>query len=411
VSALWHSPYWGHAWQVTGELAPWLLLGAAVAGLLHVLLPPGFVRRQLRGRSGVLKAVALGVPLPLCSCGVIPAGIGLKADGASDGASVGFLTATPQTGVDSILVSGGMLGLPFALMKVVAALVTGLASGLLVDAAAASKDDDEAENPASAHDSHERTVGAALAHAVDMIRMIWRWLVFGILVSAALSTWLPAGSLGHWGLDGGVLAFGLVLFASVPLYVCATASVPIAAALVAGGMSTGAAMVFLMAGPATNVATLGAVWRAFGGRTLAIYLGTIVVGSVGFGLAYDALVQGGAFGAMAAGHVHHHGGMSWPALLSAVALIGMFVFFAGDQARSAYGQWRAAMADNDKRVIKVEGMTCGGCAARLERVLQRDGGVESASVSYEAGQAEVQGAVTIERITELVEGAGFDVVA
>ena len=101
-------------WQVTVELAPWLLLGSLVAGVLHVVLPPGFVHRRLRGRGGVVKAVLLGVPLPLCSCGVIPAGLGLKRDGASNGAAIGFLASTPQTGVDSVLVSASFLGWPFA---------------------------------------------------------------------------------------------------------------------------------------------------------------------------------------------------------------------------------------------------------------------------------------------------------
>ena len=115
------------------ELAPWLLLGTLIAALLHGLLPQNFVQRHLQGKGGVAKAVLLGVPLPLCSCGVIPAGLGLKKDGASDGASVGFLISTPQTGVDSILVSASFLGWPFALFKVVSATVTGIVGGYLAD--------------------------------------------------------------------------------------------------------------------------------------------------------------------------------------------------------------------------------------------------------------------------------------
>ena len=113
-------------WEVVVSLAPPLVLGAIIAGAIHVLLPPDFVGRQLRGRVGVLKSVLLGVPLPLCSCGVLPTALGLKRDGASDGASVGFLISTPQTGVDSILVSGSFLGWPFALFKVLSAAVTGV---------------------------------------------------------------------------------------------------------------------------------------------------------------------------------------------------------------------------------------------------------------------------------------------
>ncbi|MFT5442843.1 MAG: uncharacterized membrane protein YraQ (UPF0718 family), partial [Myxococcota bacterium] len=115
------------------ELSPWFLLGMVVSGLLHGLLPRDFIKRQLQGRTGIAKAVSLGIPLPLCSCGVIPAGLGLKRDGASNGASMGFLISTPQTGVDSILVSASFLGWPFALFKVLAAAVTGLLGGWLSD--------------------------------------------------------------------------------------------------------------------------------------------------------------------------------------------------------------------------------------------------------------------------------------
>ena len=109
------------AWEVTLELAPWLLLGTVVATILHLVIPPGLIHRRLRGPGGVLAAVVLGVPLPLCSCGVIPAGIGLRRDGASRGASVGFLISTPQTGVDSVLVSASFLGWPFAFFKLAVA--------------------------------------------------------------------------------------------------------------------------------------------------------------------------------------------------------------------------------------------------------------------------------------------------
>ena len=129
-------------WAVLLELAPWLLLGAGVAGLLHVALPEGFIHRAFRGRLGVLKAVTLGVPLPLCSCGVIPAGLGLKKDGASDGASIGFLVATPQTGVDSVLVSASFLGWPFADDDRAPAVIAEFVAACAAEAAAAASRQD-----------------------------------------------------------------------------------------------------------------------------------------------------------------------------------------------------------------------------------------------------------------------------
>ena len=120
-------------WTTLCELSPWLLLGMLISGILHVVLPKSFVRRRFRGFGGVVKSVLLGVPLPLCSCGVIPAGIGLKNDGASDGAAVGFLISTPQTGIDSVLVSASFFGWPFAIFKMFAAAVTGILGGWLTE--------------------------------------------------------------------------------------------------------------------------------------------------------------------------------------------------------------------------------------------------------------------------------------
>lgn len=392
-----------NAWNVLLELAPWLLLGAAVAGLLHGLVPPGFIRGQLRGTSGVIKAVLFGVPMPLCSCGVIPAGVGLKRDGASDGAATGFLIATPQTGVDSILVSASFLGLPFAIAKVLAALVTGVAGGLLVERFGGGGSEEGVQPPT---DGPRPGALDMVAHGVDMIRMIWRWLVFGVLVSAALSTWLPPDALTVFQGDGQLLAFGAVLLASVPLYVCATASVPIAAALVAGGLPTGAAMVFLMAGPATNVATLGAVYRAFGGRTLLIYLSTIVAGSVVFGLGYEQLI-----GPLAGGQVHaHHDHTTWWATAAAVLLLGLFARFLFEELRARLARWRMHMSEQRQLVMGVEGMTCNGCSSRLERVLQKAEGVQSATVSLDDKRATIVGDITPEQVTALIEGAGFDAV-
>lgn len=403
------SAYLLEVWNVLLELAPWLLLGAVAAGVLHGVVPPDLIKRHLSGRGGVLKAVFLGVPLPLCSCGVIPAGIGLKKDGASDGAAVGFLTATPQTGVDSILVSASFLGWPFALAKVAAALATGITSGLLTDIVSPGTAD--AQLAAAGSGEGERAHGAAmwremLDHGIDLIRMIWGWLVFGVLLSAALTTFLPAGGLGGWSGVGIGAAFALALVVSLPLYVCATASVPIAAALVAAGMPTGAAMVFLMAGPATNVATLGAVYRTFGARVVGVYLGTIVVGSAAFGLLYESLL-----GQVTVSAVGHHDHATWWAQLAAAALVAMLAWFAGEDLRLWLARRRAAAVQAEQCSVGVEGMTCGGCASRLERTLLALDGAEAVEVSLEGKRAIVSGTVSEAAVREAVQRAGFDAVA
>jgi len=390
-------------WDILLELAPWLLLGMAVAGLLHAVVPGDLIQRHLRGRAGVLKAVALGVPLPLCSCGVIPAGLGLKKDGASDGASVGFLIATPQTGVDSIFVSASFLGWPFALFKVVSALVTGLVGGWLTDAA--TRRSEPAEGAPACATEATGGVRGAVEHALDILSGIWRWLVFGVLVSAALNVYLPDGSLASLATIGALGTAMAVLAVSVPLYVCATASVPIAAALVAGGMPTGAALIFLMAGPATNVATLGAVYRGLGGRALAIYLSTIIAGSIGFGLAFDFLLETGTTAAMA-----HHEHATWWAMASAVVLLALLGGFALRDTRRGLRGWLAGRHTGGSRLeVGVAGMNCNNCVNKLTGALEQQDGVESVRVDLNPGRAVVHGDIDLQRVQKAIREAGFQV--
>lgn len=387
-------------WSILVELAPWLFVGAGAAAALHVALPPGWLERQLSGYGGVVKAVALGVPLPLCSCGVIPAGLGLKRDGASDGSAVGFLISTPQTGVDSVLVAATFLGWPFAVFKVAAAAITGLVGGWLVEATSP-----PAEARVIAREApRARTWRDGFDHGLELIRSIWGWLVFGVLASALLTTVIPAGGLAATPLGSGPLAVLAALLIAVPLYVCATASVPIAASLVAAGLPTGAALVFLMAGPATNVATIGAVAKGFGRRVTAIYLGTVVIGSLVLALLFDRVWGGTALAA-----VSHHEHATWWGQLSAVGLVGLIGWFAAEDLRGWLRSFGGDMGASGDRVVelKVEGMNCGGCSSKLDGFLRRVDGVTGVDVSHEAGRATVRGTATEQALIAAVRAAGF----
>jgi uncharacterized membrane protein YraQ (UPF0718 family)/copper chaperone CopZ len=390
-------------WNVLLALAPWLLLGAGISGLMHGLLPPGFVSHNLRGKLGVLKAVGIGIPLPLCSCGVIPAALGLKRQGASSGAAVGFLIATPQTGVDSIFVSGSFLGWPFALFKVAAAVVTGVLGGLLTDAVD-SRDSEPAALACAREESAKtrRDLRGMVEHSLELLRTIWVWVAVGVVVSAAIELVVPPGYLSGLGSYGRWGALLVTLAIAAPLYVCATASVPIAAALVVAGMPPGAALVFLIAGPATNVATIGAVYRALGARALGAYLGSIVGGSLLAGLVFDSLLPQSAVTA-----IHHHHEAAWWAVTSAVVVLGLLGWFAVDDARHWLGHQRARARGESTIEVPVFGMTCSGCAARLERSLGRADGVLSAVVTLESGKAVVRGRTSESRVRELIEQAGL----
>ncbi|MCA9083218.1 MAG: permease [Planctomycetaceae bacterium] len=388
-------------WSIWLQLAPWLLLGAVIAGILHVVLPTGWLHRQLSGRAGVLKAVLFGVPLPLCSCGVIPVGLGLKKSGAGNGATVGFLISTPQTGVDSILVSASFLGWPFAVLKVVVALITGIVGGLLTDFVVPPADVSMQVPVESA--IRPRKLQAFRDHTLMLIQSVWGWLVTGVIVSAVITVMAPQEFVSNLPGTSGIPALLVTLLISLPLYVCATASVPIAAALVASGLPPGAALVFLMAGPATNVATLGAVYRTLGLKSLVVYLVTIVAGSLIAGIGFNSVLAG-----TVSRHLHEHSGGPL-AVFSGVLLAGLIAWFATQDLQRWWHKRRSAKIGDGSQmtVVKVAGMTCNGCAGRLERVLKATDGVRQASVSFADGEARVEGTASADRIRRTVENAGF----
>lgn len=413
-------------WNVLLQLAPWLLLGALLGSLLHVLLPKNLIRRQFSGYGGTVKAVVLGVPLPLCSCGVIPAGIGLKRTGASNGAAMGFIISTPETGVDSILVSANFLGWPFALYKLAAAAVTGVAGGwwverLNVDEVAVETEGADDAGEASREDADDvvgdgrimRSISAMIDHGGELLQSIWRWVAIGVLASAAIEVllpqqaWIDLAALGTFG------AAAAALVISLPLYVCAVASVPIAAALVANGLPLGAALVFLMAGPATNVATVGAVYRAFGRKVTAVYLTTVIVSSVAFAVLFETLIGGTA---LQLGPAHEHGAPWW-AFSSALLVLLIFAWFGVQEFRRWRRNVRAdrwsteqvAAGEPDGRAVEiaVTGMTCGHCAETVESALLAAPGVQAARVDLTGGTATVWGAAAASALREAVQDAGF----
>jgi uncharacterized membrane protein YraQ (UPF0718 family)/copper chaperone CopZ len=397
-------------WIILCQLAPWLLLGMILSGMLHVLLPRDFVRRKFHGIGGIVKAVLLGVPLPLCSCGVIPAGIGLKNQGASDGASVGFLISTPQTGIDSVLVSASFFGWPFAVFKVFAAAITGFIGGWLTDVTRP-LDHEELTGDVKVHDhlTHSEVPGqskwvAAWQHAVEILRSIWIWLLIGVFVSAAIEV-LGLNQYLIQITDYGLFpAMVLVLLISAPLYVCATASVPIAAALVQSGLPPAVALVFLMAGPATNLTTMGAIRTRFGFRVLLVYLSTLVVGSFLFAAIFDWVLTSSVTNADS--HVHDH--TQWWSILSALFTLGLIATFVWSYLTKSIAR---RMVDRSLQSfdVKVDGMHCGNCVSRLETELSKAAGVEAVEVNLESGTAKIFGLADRNTIVDVIEKLGFHV--
>ncbi len=328
-------------WLTTVEMAPWLLLGLLIAGLIHLFLPEGFIRRYLGGgRFGaVLRAVLIGVPMPLCSCGVVPAALGLKKDGASNGASMGFLISTPQTGVDSILVSATFLGWPFAIFKVLSAFISGLLGGVVVNAteSGGSPTEPEPEKAApcccgnNSGKTAQRSWGDIFKFGfVELLGDFYRWLAFGIVAAGIIAALVPQDSLKEYWWAQGVSGLLAMLIISLPMYICATASVPLAASLVVAGMSPGAALVLLMAGPATNVATIAIIGRSFGRKNAVIYLVTVAVVSILAGWFFDSVLSAAP---PATEHMHNALPMALQITAAVILVSAMLVLAARDVAK------------------------------------------------------------------------------
>lgn len=288
------------------EMSPYILLGFLIAGVIYAFVPQNLFARHLSsgGWKAVVKAAAVGIPLPLCSCGVLPTAIGMRRKGASRAASTSFLISTPQTGVDSIAATWSLLGPAFAVIRPVAALIIAFFGGMAVGYG---NDDDND----GCHDEHDECCCHCCCHDeelesdasrsfgqkcllalkygfVDLVGSIGGWLTAGLLIAAVITVYVPADffAITQWP----IVSMILVLIIAIPMYVCATGSIPIAMSLIMKGLSPGTAFVLLMAGPAANFASFSLVAKEMGRKSAVIYLISIIAGAVAFGLSIDYLL-------------------------------------------------------------------------------------------------------------------------
>jgi uncharacterized membrane protein YraQ (UPF0718 family) len=352
------------------ESAPWLLMGFSVAGLMKAFVPSQVLAKHL-GEPGLLatiKAALLGAPLPLCSCGVIPAALGLRRSGASKAATTSFLISTPETGVDSVTVSYAMMGPFMAIIRPIAAISTAITAGLLVgpdkdehapqssepvQSCCASKtaEPESAESccsKVSEENSAADSIGSRLRDSmkftfVDLIRDISLWLMIGLGIAAMVKTYVPTEFLTQWG--DGFMAFVVMALIGVPMYICALASTPIAAGLLFSGVSPGATLVFMLVGPATNIATIGLVRNELGNRALAAYLGSVVGVGFGFGYLTNYLASQWNIDFLAQTQTTHAMINTPIATASAIVLAGLIVFALGSKYQANIKQKHSPLVD------------------------------------------------------------------
>lgn len=415
------------------SMAPYLLLGFLLAGLMHAFVPPTLYRRFLGGASfrSVCNAALLGIPLPLCSCGVIPTAMSLRKEGASKGATVSFLIATPQTGVDSIIATYALMGLPFALIRPIVALITALLGGTLVnvfepsDAATRTADTEDARCGESLPTSLMQRIKSALHYAfVEMMQDIGKWLVMGLLVAGLITVFVPNTFFAQFA-DSPLLSMLLVLACAIPMYLCATGSIPIAVALMLKGLSPGTALVLLMAGPAVNVASLLVISKVMGRRTLLLYLLAIVGGALAFGLGIDYLLPTSWFATPLA-EIHTCGNCGPStfslvctiilALLLTNALIRRYTSHAACacggscQCTSESATCTCSTQTPVTMKIQIKGMSCNHCKGSAERAILGVSGVTAVDITLASGETLITGTPDFEAVVKAVESLGFEVV-
>ncbi|HPS52103.1 MAG TPA: permease, partial [Phycisphaerae bacterium] len=319
-------------WTVLEQMSPYLLFGFILAGIIRVLLPVKWIERHLGGEGfwASLKSSAIGVPLPVCSCGVIPLAASLRKHGAGAGPTTAFLISTPQTGVDSILATWAMLGPVFTIFRVAAALLSGLLGGWAVSLLVRTSTTDVKNHTTDNNHDDElpKTVKGKISEAVRFAFVtlpgdLAGALMVGLIISGLISALIPDKFFAQH-LSSLPLQMLLMLAMGIPMYVCSTASIPIAAALVlSAGISPGAALVFLMSGPATNAATITIITRMLGWRAMITYLASVAVTSIGAGILMDTAFSGIKVSPMA---MHQHGqGVSIIYTIAAVILLAMLL--------------------------------------------------------------------------------------
>lgn len=441
---------------IINEMSPYLLLGFLLAGLMHAFIPGQVYSRYLSKNSfsSVIYAALFGIPLPLCSCGVIPTAMSLRREGASKGATVSFLIATPQTGVDSIIATFSLMGLPFAIIRPITALVTALFGGQMVNVFEKNNEDDNNNKEEKehcccdddddddcgcgcgcgcGHHEHEHQsffgkVKEALEYAfVDMMADIGKWLLIGLIVAGLITVFVPASFFEIFA-DNSLLSMLLVLCLAVPMYLCATGSIPIAVALMLKGLTPGAGLVLLMAGPASNVASILVIRKVLGKKTQIIYLASIILGAVLFGLAIDHLMPREWFlSNLIAEDACCHEETSW---FSWVCTVALFLMLFNALVLQKYfhkhnhelkkedsccchceneNNKTTQNMNNEVLTFHIEGMNCNHCRMSAEKALKSVAGVTDATVDLATKEARVMGSAKFEDLKKAIDEVGFEV--
>jgi len=429
----------------------YMMIGLLLVGIMNIFLKKEFIANHL-GKDNlwsIIKASLLGVPLPLCSCGVVPTGLYLKEKGASDSTAVSFLISTPQTGVDSIIATYGLMGATFAWYRPLAAFISGILGGVFVKIFG-KKDHEETliiENTQNTIEDHTETttventeIAGTISNKVDedsddgvaeitltfkekvrksvayafgtFLSDISIHFIVGLLVAALISVLIPDTLLVELGINSGIWAMLVMIVIGLPMYICSTSSIPIALSLMAKGVSPGAAFVFLFMGPFTNVASLAIISRKLGKRTTVLYVVGAIITALAFGFLLDVLVPVLNFPAY--DEIQNYGVTgAWDIIQIVIAgvffLLVFYTIFKKIKAK-IISKGKKDSSDGIAYTFEVDGMDCDGCASGLQEKLITDKRIVSAEVSFTSEVAIVSGDISPDEITIIIEKAGYSTV-
>lgn len=361
---------------LTAEMAPYLLLGFLLAGITHAFFPKEWIKTHLGGNGFMqsFKASLFGVPLPVCSCGIIPLAKELKKTGASNAGVAAFLASTPQTGVDSIAATAGLMGWPFAIMRVVVAFFSGIFTGTLIGISEKRTGShlNKMEPVKQSGIKPNRSIPKILHYSlIELPGDIRSSLTLGLLIAACISLFLP--ELSKFSNDGNIwISYMGVILLAVPLYVCSTGSIPIAIALITSGFSPGAALIFLIAGPATNIVTLVTMTEIIGWKNTGLYLFSVIGIAFFSAVLIDSSIVSMDIGAHM-GHIHESGITWFQWICFSLLVFSIFYDFTFQTIRKVLKKRSSAHSTNinwNHYQLKVKGMGCKKCAAKITGIIE-----------------------------------------
>jgi uncharacterized protein len=402
------------------------MIGLFFAGILHVFVSSDIVAKHLGQNSvgSVIKAALFGIPLPLCSCGVLPVAMSLRKGRASDGATISFLISTPQTGIDSIIATWGMLGPVFAVFRPFAALVMGITGGLVTNLFSVK----QVPAPEGGQKRFECNIcydtsphSHSLTHRVrriftyayrDFFDDISVNLSIGLVLSGAIAFFVPDHFFEKY-VGNEFVSMLMMIALGIPMYTCVTASIPVAVALMLKGLSPGAAFVFLTVGPATNFSFIMVIAQVMGKKIVTVYLATLAVMSIVMGYALNAVfsITGTqSLDKLLVQHFCRHTSV-WQLALSGIFLVILLFSFYRLLVPKIKGLSGMNKPDGKGRplALKVSGMSCKNCARKVTDSIEKLNGVESVDVNVKKGEVRVQGAVPLDDVKKAVEDAGYKV--